>query len=53
MKNFITTKDWSKSEIQEILDYSRELKINKFQNILNLHFSLYSVTLISILPFSQ
>ena len=34
MKNFITTKDWSKSEIQEILDYSRELKINKFQNIL-------------------
>ena len=35
MKNFITTKDWSKSEIQEILDYSKELKINKFQNILN------------------
>jgi len=34
MKNFITTKDWSRSEIQEILDYSRELKINKFQNIL-------------------
>ena len=34
MKNFITTKDWSKSEIQEILDYSKELKINKFQNIL-------------------
>ena len=34
MKNFITTKDWSKTEIQEILDYSRELKTNKFQNTL-------------------
>ncbi len=34
MKNFITTKDWSKFEIQEILDYSKYLKINKFQSTL-------------------
>ncbi len=34
MKNFITTKDWSKLEIQEILDYSKYLKINKFQSTL-------------------
>ncbi len=34
MKNFITTKDWSKFEIQEILDYSKYLKTNKFQSTL-------------------
>ena len=32
MKNFISTQDWSKSELQDILDYAKELKINKFQD---------------------
>jgi len=32
MKNFISTQDWSKSDLQDILDYAKELKVNKFQN---------------------
>jgi N-acetylornithine carbamoyltransferase len=32
MKNFISTHDWSKSDLQEILDYAKDLKTNKFQN---------------------
>ena len=32
MKNFISTQDWSKSDLQLILDYAKELKVNKFQN---------------------
>ena len=32
MKNFISTQDWSKSELQDILDYAKELKANKFQD---------------------
>ena len=32
MKSFISTQDWSKSELQDILDYAKELKANKFQD---------------------
>ena len=32
MKNFISTQDWSKSDLQDILDYAKELKVNKFQD---------------------
>ena len=32
MKNFISTHDWSKSDLQEILDYAKDLKTNKFQD---------------------
>lgn len=34
MKNFITTQDWSKQDLQEILDYAKNLKENKFQDLL-------------------
>ena len=34
MKHFISTKSWSKSELQEILDFSIKLKENPFQPIL-------------------
>ena len=34
MKNFISTKDWTKNELQDILDYAKDLKVNKFQNTL-------------------
>ena len=34
MKNFISTQDWSKAELQEILDYAKDLKKNKFQQTL-------------------
>ena len=34
MKNFISTQDWSKTELQEILDYAQDLKKNKFQETL-------------------
>ena len=34
MKNFITTQDWSRDELQEILDYAKDLKTNKFQETL-------------------
>ena len=34
MKHFISTKNWSKSELQEILDFSIKLKENPFQPIL-------------------
>ena len=34
MKNFISTQDWSKTELQEILDYAKDLKKNKFQETL-------------------
>ncbi|MDA7702662.1 N-acetylornithine carbamoyltransferase [Gammaproteobacteria bacterium] len=32
MKNFISTQDWSKSDLQDILDYAKVLKVNKFQD---------------------
>ncbi len=32
MKNFISTQDWSKPDLQDILDYAKELKVNKFQD---------------------
>jgi N-acetylornithine carbamoyltransferase len=34
MKNFITTQNWSKDELQQILDYAKDLKTNKFQKTL-------------------
>ena len=34
MKNFISTQDWSKTELQEILDYAKDLKKYKFQETL-------------------
>jgi len=34
MRHFISTKSWSKSELQEILDFSIKLKENPFQPIL-------------------
>ena len=34
MKNFISTSDWSKDELQDILDYAKDLKDNKFQETL-------------------
>lgn len=34
MKNFISTSEWSKEELQDILDYSKVLKDNKFQETL-------------------
>mgnify|MGYP001173328025 FL=1 len=34
MKNFITTKDWSRSELQDILNYASELKVKPFQPLL-------------------
>ena len=34
MKNFISTTDWKKQELQEILDYAKDLKINRFNNAL-------------------
>ena len=34
MKNFISTQDWSKKELQDILDYAKDLKTNKFQDTL-------------------
>ena len=34
MKNFITTQAWSRSELQDILDFASELKANPFQPLL-------------------
>jgi len=34
MKNFITTQSWSRSELQDILDFASELKANPFQPLL-------------------
>ena len=34
MKNFITTENWSKNELQDILDHAKDLKINRFQKTL-------------------
>ena len=34
MKNFISTTDWKKQELQDILDYAKDLKINRFNNAL-------------------
>ncbi|NCU89013.1 MAG: acetylornithine carbamoyltransferase, partial [Proteobacteria bacterium] len=34
MKNFISTTDWTKQELQDILDYAKDLKINRFNNVL-------------------
>ena len=34
MKNFITTQSWSRSELQDILDFATELKANPFQPLL-------------------
>ena len=34
MKNFITTQNWSRSELQAIIDFAIELKSNPFQPIL-------------------
>ena len=34
MKNFISTTDWTKQELQDILDYAKDLKINRFNNAL-------------------
>ena len=34
MKNFISTIDWSKDELQEILDYAKDLKNNRFNDSL-------------------
>ena len=34
MKNFITTQAWSRSELQDILDFASELKVNPFQPLL-------------------
>ena len=34
MKNFISTQDWSKKELQDILDYAKDLKTYKFQDTL-------------------
>ena len=34
MKNFISTTDWTKHELQDILDYAKDLKVNRFNNVL-------------------
>jgi ornithine carbamoyltransferase len=34
IKNFISTIDWSKEELQEILDYAKDLKNNRFNDFL-------------------
>ena len=34
MKNFISTTDWTKQELQDILDYAKDLKINRFNSAL-------------------
>ena len=34
MKNFISTTDWTKQELQDILDYAKDLKVNRFNNAL-------------------
>jgi N-acetylornithine carbamoyltransferase len=34
MKNFISTSDWTKDELQDILDYAKDLKINRFNDAL-------------------
>ena len=34
MKNFISTTDWTKQELQDILDYAKDLNINRFNNAL-------------------
>ena len=34
MKNFISTTDWTKQELQDILDYAKDLKVNRFNNVL-------------------
>tara|TARA_B100000287_G_scaffold432357_1_gene491505 strand:+ start:205 stop:1197 length:993 start_codon:yes stop_codon:yes gene_type:complete len=34
MKNFITTQHWSRSELQEIIDFAIELKTNPYQPLL-------------------
>ena len=34
MRNFITTQDWSRSELQDILDYASSLKAKPFQPLL-------------------
>ena len=34
MKNFITTQDWSRSELQDILDHASSLKAKPFQPLL-------------------
>ena len=34
MRNFISTTDWTKQELQDILDYAKDLKINRFNNVL-------------------
>lgn len=34
MKNFITTDDWTRSDLQEILDYAKYLKKERFQDTL-------------------
>jgi ornithine carbamoyltransferase len=41
MKNFITTQDWSKDELQDILDYAKDLKTNKFQETLKINLLHY------------
>ena len=35
MKNFITTENWTKNELQEILDFAKTLKKDRFQKTLN------------------
>ena len=34
MKNFISTQDWSRSELQDIIDFASELKNNPYQPLL-------------------
>ena len=34
MKNFITTQDWSRSELQDIVDHASSLKVKPFQPLL-------------------
>ena len=34
MKNFISTTNWKKDELQDILDYAKDLKLNRFNNVL-------------------
>ena len=34
MKHFLSTVDWTKEELQDILDYSKYLKTNRFQDSL-------------------
>ena len=40
MKNFITSENWSKNELQDILDYAKDLKINKSINAITLNTSV-------------